>query len=1077
MEKKYLLPELKKSEAVTTNECWENIDYIYDYLLDNLKLYYEPSSSIFDGDSSAYPHIFEQMLLFHEAFLDRDDPDHDRAVSEWRACLAIMALQRIKNVKLDMIKVDFQNSQNTFLKAAAYFLPEDTPVFYQTTWDFIYVLCMDGEPIALLSPVTLICPAKQFRQRIQSLTWVTIEKRNGIEELDFDFKGRGNEYSGLTFWLEALDDALQMNSSESRVEAQYRRVKKELKNYIRWTGTKGTAEYKTQKDEGIYPSMNKSNRKEYQFFNWCCDFNIRNIDLQFLKRRYHEDIFQENILVLVYDDSPSAGFQSDNLDKLEALFEQIPQIRGKRLVAVVEPGGESLPMYVFLPFKDSFVNELIHRRLRSEDMLEECQIEFIQSMDVIDIHMQIKEFPYSFEKRYPRSQWKYIYGKDLAGIYLWPGTQINDNKWKAYYIFFSNEAKHQVSVPDADSVLIGKTETSLCQKEMYVVRSAYFPLYIKFLVDNVSAYLPIKANDKAKNQTGKTAVVFIHIGHTMTYVDIIGEKDEGKIGERLGFQMPKSLRFSGDKDSSKNLAGYFIPPEKDGESNVKRSQTRRYFKNMLHSFWANNKNGQYMEARPIQDGQLIFDTSTILHEAQQGNVVSFFDFEYYLMHEEDRRNVHLFLEEILLYAAHQAACLGYTYMRVNYLYCMEDRHERLGQLQGLWTNAFQWVKQWTGIEGHITRALGCMDEQRAMAYLLYQRAYQDRQISLQKGTDSKEKDFDQELYVGVDIGWSKTLVCLLNRKKENGGTKSNELESKWSQIDFAGRNISMLEGEIKLANYPEILSIFLRGSDQVRGSGADDELLREFGNLYHPATKNREYYMGLFDVIAMRIEEEGFRRPPDVYYRKQQFRAFLEAMSYNVFLLFLNVGSIIGKMVGCSSKQKIREIHLFLSGNGAKFLKWISTVKEKEEINEQNGKQYFICRTNESLPEIVRKGFAIGGGAINEELSCKIEFFDSNNQLIDGYIFKEFPKKAGYDSVPEILLTEEENTFAKSDAEQFCSKMEEVKRGFVEAIFQQDKCRGIDQENRKISEVIRSEAESVGIQLAEAIQKMGSWQE
>lgn len=71
MKKKYLLPTLKEEPRLINDDFWEEIDDIYDFLLNNMKLYYETSESVFDEGSNAMPHIFEQMLLFHRIFLIR----------------------------------------------------------------------------------------------------------------------------------------------------------------------------------------------------------------------------------------------------------------------------------------------------------------------------------------------------------------------------------------------------------------------------------------------------------------------------------------------------------------------------------------------------------------------------------------------------------------------------------------------------------------------------------------------------------------------------------------------------------------------------------------------------------------------------------------------------------------------------------------------------------------------------------------------------------------------------------------------------------------------------------------------
>ena len=56
MAEKYLLPALKNTPEIESDQLWELCADPYDCLLNNLTLYYEPNVSIFDGGSKATPH-------------------------------------------------------------------------------------------------------------------------------------------------------------------------------------------------------------------------------------------------------------------------------------------------------------------------------------------------------------------------------------------------------------------------------------------------------------------------------------------------------------------------------------------------------------------------------------------------------------------------------------------------------------------------------------------------------------------------------------------------------------------------------------------------------------------------------------------------------------------------------------------------------------------------------------------------------------------------------------------------------------------------------------------------------------
>lgn len=1047
MKKKYLLPKIKNDMAsVDTNECWENFNKIYDFLLENMELYYEPKSSIFEYGSDAYPHIFEQMLLFHNAFLDKDDPDHNRAIAEWRACLAILALPFVMNLQLDMIRVDFQSSNNVFLQAAAHFKPEESPVFYLTTWDYSYVLCMNNEPIAILSPITLICPAKRFRNRIKDLRWIIMERQDGVEKIQFNFHGKGNEFSYLRFWLKQLSSKLKRNPDDLFTEDTYRKVMHELKCFIEYAEKEGTAESEVKIRDKLYYNMNISSRNEYKFFNFCCDFDIYDPALEFLKQCYHNDIFQDKLLIIVYDNQPDAMFDQEKIVKLDDLFQQIPRINGERLIAVRESGGSRIPVYILLPFRDSFAKELSYRRILLEKVVDECKVEYIKDTDEISIVIRIKSFPKALEKVYARTDWKYIYGTKMPSTYIWPRCQMNQDKWKAYYLFFARTPEIKVEVLDAKDYLIEENLTKL-PKERHVLRTYCFPEYIRYEFEGVSGYLPLSINDMALNENGGTVTVFVHIGHSMTYVKMIGGNRRDIFKENLDFEYPESQRIIGDKGCDSETYGYFVTANKG------KSRYGKYFRNMLHGFRKSNEKKFYTDIRPFQDGQILFDKLEIDYSIRK-DMISFFNFEYNLMDETNKRNVHIFAEEILLYAAQIAIKRGYTNMRIEYLYSFGDSKNELGELEGLWGNAFRWVKKWTGIYGEIGQAIKRMDEPEALSWLLYYHTYRNSLYNSKKG---KQK----ELYVGVDVGWSKTLVCMLNSKNDCS------LESKWAQINFAGREISMMNGRVILENYPESLSILLRGIEKIEGDGEDDNLLSKFEDLNKDINRNTDLYQGLFDIIAMRIEDADFMIPTDVYNRKQQFRALIETITYNIFMLFLNIGYTITKLEEESSEEEIK-IHIFLSGNGAKFLKWVSNTKKANIIDESNGKEYFICQTEKGLPQIVIQGFKIVNKD-KKEITCKIILANSDEQLIDGYVFKRSNKK-----LENINLDKKKiNDCFKDDlGNVFCQELDSMKQNFIDAVFKVNKWGGSHNDECSATEIIKNEAEEITLQLAQAIRDM-----
>jgi len=1079
MEKRYLLPSMKDEMDITNDDCWEEIDDIYDLLLNKLVLYYEPSDSIFEGGSNAMPHIYEQMLLFHEAFLDEKHLEHKRAVAEWRGVLAIMALQRIRNVKLEVVKVDLQgNSHNQFLKAAAFFRPGDSSAFFQTTWDFLYVICMQGVPIAVCSPITIVCPAKMFRKKISGLDWITIEKVNEIDELILNFRGKGYEYANLVIWLERLSKQLFCSDSGNGIiYNSYDKVMKQLDKYIKKYSKEADLEVDTLLKKNIYDNMNNSARKEYQFLNNCCDIYLENPKMEFLVERYMGDIFQSKLLVLVYDDKPDAMFDFDNKPKIRELFHHVMEIGGKRIISITEPSGEPIAAYAFLPFKQNFVSELMENNITAEEFFEEYQVIYDLSKNTLEVRLSIQGFPYSFYKVYQEEDWKILYGKDFVSTYLWPKEKINALEWKLYYTYVcKNNSSVLIDIPNAASS-VNYTPLNMPKQgggKFQLIRTENFPPYIRYMYEGISGYLPIKADISGMQNVGGKASVFIDIGHTSTYVTILKTYDEegNRTAERISFRTPSSVRITGKKNEDNSVKYNFVVPNtewKDSDFN--------YFRNALHGFGSYDQGNLPYSVYAFENGQVLF------HEDYDNDLldnsdITFLDFDYDRMVLQQKSNAHIFVQQIMLSCIYEILLRKCVYIKVNFLHCIEDKEEKVGQLKGLWRHTLDVTKKWTGISESMDSSVSCLDEYKALTYYLYMQLNKADGMLEQKLSISSKT-----IYAGVDIGWKKTLITSIFE------TEDEKLNANYARLDFGGFDISMVNREFGFKHYDEILSILLAGVNKPDLSTIEGKMIHEFQKGYDVNSMCDNYYYGLFDLIAMEIERNKYLVPSDIYNRMEEFHAFIKMMTYNILLLFLNIGYILGGIYKNrkNSKQNTKEVEnikIFVGGNGAKFLKWISNVKEYQCINEKNQYELFIIGLKDSgILDMLRQGFKIAIDTLdneqlsNEAIKCEICFVDDiKEQMVEGYIFQQVPDFYGYKSTaPSFQYTSMKNQFqdTRTEKEKFCEKMNDLKQ----KIFQD--MEGLDEnpdvnvhENKDIDKIIRTNTQMVCEKVIQAMNNM-----
>ena len=203
----------------------------------------------------------------------------------------------------------------------------------------------------------------------------------------------------------------------------------------------------------------------------------------------------------------------------------------------------------------------------------------------------------------------------------------------------------------------------------------------------------------------------------------------------------------------------------------------------------------------------------------------------------------------------------------------------------------------------------------------------------------------------------------------SGGEK--QVEISWDQISFGGKHLSALDKEMVFAKYKNLLSLLLSGPYELNSNTEDGALLTEFGQLYEDGVGGMDYYYGLFDVIALKIERDGYKIYPDIYNNKPEFRKFIQMLTCNFLLLFYEIGCMLGNMLRTAQKEagieeksfrRIEDIYIYLGGNGSKFLNWIFNVKnvgKTREITEANCREMFIVQLQETILDVLRQGFLL----------------------------------------------------------------------------------------------------------------------
>ena len=201
-----LLPPLKDDGAglaiLPEKGTWQEVSAVsLKNVAENLKIT-RVDAKFTDIDS--IPSMWARPLLFQIALYDTGHPMHDCIVGEWRGLLAMLALKERRNFPLTtkLITIPSADDDDTseFLIALRRLMPEQI-LDVNTTWEKLYIILFNGNPIGITSPTTIVCTSIDYKDydniNSENIPWYNppfIE--DPIKELEPD------EKSAVTGWLD-----------------------------------------------------------------------------------------------------------------------------------------------------------------------------------------------------------------------------------------------------------------------------------------------------------------------------------------------------------------------------------------------------------------------------------------------------------------------------------------------------------------------------------------------------------------------------------------------------------------------------------------------------------------------------------------------------------------------------------------------------------------------------------------------------------------------------------------------------------------------------------------------------------
>ena len=205
-----MLPKVNDAAKVLRDEAgvWKSTDINF---LRSLADGLDSGDSIRDmGSIDSIPDMWARPLLFRLALFDAEPTKqfvtglHEKVRGEWRALLAMFALKNFKQLDLKARQVNLLEDRSelaTILKSLA---PTESLSGDKNAWlTDIYVITLDGRPLATTSPTTLITCAADYEEIFAgklSAPWST-NRRTLTDPIKFLSAA---EVNALKFWLENL---------------------------------------------------------------------------------------------------------------------------------------------------------------------------------------------------------------------------------------------------------------------------------------------------------------------------------------------------------------------------------------------------------------------------------------------------------------------------------------------------------------------------------------------------------------------------------------------------------------------------------------------------------------------------------------------------------------------------------------------------------------------------------------------------------------------------------------------------------------------------------------------------------
>lgn len=476
--------------------------------LDNLSRSLKTERLEFEVNS--IPDMWARPIIFEMALFDPIHPLHHRILGEWRGMLALLALRKLRrfsDLSVQSLKMpvgDEKGKGPDFLNTLSKVIPQKKYAD-DSSWNHLYIILFKGKPIAMTSPITLVCTSTHYSTIIHGVSWYDgkflvdpIPYLNNVEQ------------QALAGWLQQLKSSLLNHENINTRMPEFDRLLNLFDNFIAdLGGVAGEIELSTDTlkisvgifkylDKPIYISGERIEQSHVRLMSSKIptpEGSLLVVDKEIAKQWKvpEKDIFVFRAIPLdrispgnlVGDRTTLLGttLAGDRWCTPEEFFtDRLILIKQKNALAgtLAVKGSENLyyqdvPVTPILPLKGLVLPYLstndIANRLRLEQVEDDITIVF--NLPLTSPDGTGKDFEIS--KTYHAKDDEILTLNGVPILEVWPN--FTSKNWKAYYTYFSNagDAKTFYAVPWDSSENIRPFKDRRGQIEREITSLEHFP--------------------------------------------------------------------------------------------------------------------------------------------------------------------------------------------------------------------------------------------------------------------------------------------------------------------------------------------------------------------------------------------------------------------------------------------------------------------------------------------------------------------------------------------------------------------------------------------------------------------------